>query len=355
MSEQQPASGSDDASAIAEPDGSWSANGTQHEDPIPAVVESAVSDADPTEVTGADSTEAPAVAATTPDDPGAFLSELVRAMQTTASTERARIAEQTDRRREEHLAAIHARREAEAQRMRDLADDDLKAIDSWAEDERQRIQSERERRAGALSDDLQKSLAEHGARIDGEIEGVEAAIATYRVEVDAFFVALDGETDPVAIAKHASRRPVFPDLDKPVDKEAVSVTADAAQDGMSATVDSASDVPSADATTGDVAEPAAIPVMDTNPGSSLAASFANWSGSSPAAEADQSSDPASEPAPSSDPVSTGDQTETEVAVAVAHGASDDGPGTILHAVPSGRPLSWLRRGGDSSDRPNEDR
>ena len=350
MSEQHPASGSDDASTITEPDGSSSANGREHEDAIATAAESTVTDADSTEVTGVDSTEAPAAAATTSDDPGAFLSELVRAMQTTATTERARIAEQTDRRCEEHLAAIHARREAEAQKMRDLADDDLKAIDTWAEDERQRIQLERERRAGALSDDLQKSLAEHGARIDGEIEGVEAAIATYRMQVDAFFVVLDGETDPVAIAQHASRRPVCPDLDKPIDSEAVSITADAAQDGTSVGIDSVGDapvgdVPSADATTTDVAEPAAIPVMDTNPGSRLAASFANWSGSSPAAEADPSSEPAPE----------GDRTETEVPVAVAHGADADGPGTILHAVPSGRPLSWLRRGSDSSDRPNDDR
>jgi hypothetical protein len=349
MSEQQPASGSDDASTMTEPDGSWSANGTEHEDAIATAAESDVTDTVSTEVTNVDSTEAPAAAATTADDPGAFLSELVRAMQSTASTERARIAEQTDRRRDEHLAAIHARREAEAQKMRDLADDDLKAIDSWAEDERQRIQGERERRAGALSDDLQKSLAEHGARIDGEIEGVEAAIAAYRVEVDAFFVTLDGETDPVAIAQHASRRPVFPDLDKPVDAAAhESATADAAQDRTSAGIDSVGDAPSADATPGDVAkeaEPAPIAVMDTNPGSRLAASFANWSGSGPAAEADPSSAPASE----------GDPAEAEVPVAVAHGAKDDGPGTILHAVPSGRPLSWLRRGGDSSDRPNEDR
>ena len=339
MSEQHPASGSDDASTMTEPDGSWSVNGTENEDAIAATAESEATDTVSTEVTDIDSTEAPAAVATTPDDAGAFLSELVRAMQATASTERARITEQTDRRRDERLAAIHARREAEAQKMRDLADDDLKAIDAWAEDERGRIQAERERRAGALSDDLQKSLAEHGARIDGEIEGVEAAIATYRLEVDAFFVALDGETDPVAIAQHASRRPVFPDLDKPAGAEAASVTADAAHVGTSA---------GTDATTGDLAqavEPAPIAVMDTNPGSRLASSFANWSGSSPAAEADASSEP----------ISTSDPAEAEPHVAVAHAANDDGPGTILHAVPSGRPLSWLRRGADSSDRSNEDR
>ena len=42
---------------------------------------------------------------------------------------------------------------------------------------------------------------------------MEAAIATYRTEVDAYFEKLEGETDPVAIAQHAGQRPVFPDLD----------------------------------------------------------------------------------------------------------------------------------------------
>jgi hypothetical protein len=353
MSEQQPASGSDDTSTIAEPDGSWSANGTEHEDAITAAPESAATDTDAIEAPAATAEADAAAGAATPDDPGAFLSELVRAMQTTAGTERARIIEQTDRRREEHLAAIKTRREAEAQKMRDLADDDLKAIDGWAEDERQRIQLERERRAGALTDNLQKSLAEHGARIDGEIEGVEAAIVSYRMDVDAFFVELDRETDPVAIAQHASRKPVFPDLHKAIDGDAPSVAVVDGQVPESAGIEAEGAVSSEETTAGDGAEPDVVPVMDSRPGAGLAASFAKWSGTRPAVEADSPSDTAADSP--SDTAAADDRAESEVRVAVAHGANDNGPGTILHAVPSGRPLSWLRRGGDSSDRPNEDR
>jgi len=348
MSDQQPASGSDDASTIAEPDGSWSANGTEQQEAVATAPESAVTDVDATEAPAAGVEADAAAGAAAPDDSGAFLSELVRAMQTTAGTERARITEQTDRRREERLAAIQARREAEVQKIRDLADDDLKAIDGWAEDERLRIQLERERRAAALSDDLQKSLAEHGARIDGEIEGVEAAIATYRTEVDAFFAELDRETDPVAIAQHASRRPVFPDLDKTVTADATSVAPDDARVPESADIGSENAVASEDGAADDSAEPEVVPVMDSRPGAGLAASFAKWSGTSPAADTE------TETASSSDPEPADDHVEAEVPVAVAHGANENGPGTILHAVPSGRPLSWLRRGGDSSDRPNED-
>jgi hypothetical protein len=59
--------------------------------------------------------------------------------------------------------------------MRELAAEDLKAIDDWAESERQRIGRERDEKAAALQEDLETSLTEHGATIDREIAGVEAA------------------------------------------------------------------------------------------------------------------------------------------------------------------------------------
>ncbi|HEX2754445.1 MAG TPA: hypothetical protein VHM48_03220 [Candidatus Limnocylindrales bacterium] len=327
---EQPESGSDSAST-SETGASWSANGTQHEDAIAVAPETEVADVDPT--------AEPAATSTSSDDAATFLSELVRAMQTTVGAERARIATETDRRREEHLAAIQTRRESEAEKMRGLAADDLKAIDAWAEDERQRIQLEHERRAAALGEDLQKSLAEHGAKVDREGEGVEAAIATYRVDVDAFFGALDRETDPVAIAQHASQRPVFPTLDQAGEADATPAT-------------SVGDAPSTDQDN-DAPEPTGVGVMDPDSGSRLAASFAAWNASGSAAPLELSADVSADG--STDAGSAADVAESGVLVAVAQGANDDGSESILHAVPSGRPLSWLRRDRDSSDRADEER
>ena len=155
-----------------------------------------------------------AISEAAPDDGTAFLAELTRAMQATAGVERKRLEEDADRRRETHLEAIRARRESEAATMRELAAEDLKAIDDWAEGERQRISQEREQRAAALQEDLETSLAEHGSKIDREIDAVDAAIAAYRTEVDGFFAELEHETDPVEIARHAGRRPSFPNLDE---------------------------------------------------------------------------------------------------------------------------------------------
>jgi hypothetical protein len=146
------------------------------------------------------------------DEGSVFLSELVRAMQTTAGVERVKLGEDTERRRKEHIDQIRARETAEADRLRELASEDLKAIEAWADGETKRIQREREHRATERQGDLEASLSEHRSRIDREIERVETAIAQYRADVDVFFESLDNETDLMVIAKRAARRPIFPTL-----------------------------------------------------------------------------------------------------------------------------------------------
>ena len=64
--------------------------------------------------------------------------------------------------------------------MRELAGEDMKAIEDWAEGETKRIQLERERRAAELDEDLERSLAGHRCKIDREIETADGAIATYQ-------------------------------------------------------------------------------------------------------------------------------------------------------------------------------
>jgi hypothetical protein len=245
------------------------------------------------------------------DDGTLFLAELVRAMQTTAALERARIGEDTDRRREAHIDEVRAREASEADRMRELAGEDLKAIEAWADGETKRIQRERERRERELNADLETSLAGHRAKIDREIERVDAAVARYRAEVDAFFEALDRETDPVLIAQQAARRPVFPQLDA---------------------------VPETPAST----EPAMVGVMAAN---ALAARIASWP-NAPVTNAEGGS-----VGPSSDVNRGAETTEPAEAVVAAASPGSSGGDSLLETVPAVRPMSWLRRsvsGGDDS-------
>src|SRR5258706_44972 len=188
------------------------------------------------------------------------------------------------RRRLAHIEQVRAREASEADRMRELAAEDMKAIESWADGERQRIQLERHRRATELHEDLDLSLAEHRAKIEREIEGVDKAIAAYRAEVDAFFEGLDRETDVVQIAQHAAWRPVFPTLDAIAEPVAVPVAETPAEVSTTDAPPSGSDDNNGASGTGAGAgttEPTVVGVMDPAASAEPAESWATTPEASP--------------------------------------------------------------------------
>lgn len=281
---------------------------------------------------------------TASDDDGAvFRGELVRAMRTTAAVERIRIAQDAEQRRVAHVERVRARQASEADRMRELAGDDMKAIETWAAAEMKRIKLEKERRAKDLNEDLDLSLAEHGSRIDREIEGIETSIAAYLSDVDTFFDGLDQETDLVLIAKQAARRPIFPSLDAVAEVNAV------APEEAPAEVPVESTLPETPVAEGDgvadegaeeSAEPAAVGVMDPQAEPEAVESWA------PAPEAS----PEVVPVGASEDVESGEAVETAEPVAAAT-ASNHGS-SLFESVSVMRPMSWLRR--DASDHSNND-
>jgi hypothetical protein len=267
--------------------------------------------------TAADGDQATAGDEGASDDGAGFLSDLARAMQTTVGLERVRTDEETERRRSAHIDGVRTREATQADRIRGLAHDDMAAIDAWADGETKRIQAERERRAAELNKDLEASLSEHHAKIEREIEGIEVAIAGYRAEVIAFFEGLDRETDPVLIAQHAARRPIFPTLASGDD----AVTA--AEDAVAA--------PEA----ADESQSVVVGVMD------------------PAASAEPVSIESLAPLQDASP-EPGEQAEPAQPVTAAIGSSEGGSEPLLQTVPAHRPMSWLRRDSNGGDRPNAD-
>jgi hypothetical protein len=238
MSDQWPGVGSEQPYAQSEATDPWSANGAG---PATELGDDQAGDGSSNVVELADEAVAAAIegeateyadADADVDDGSVFMAMLVRAMQTTASVERIRVAENTERRRQAVIDKVRARQATEANRMRELASEDMRAIDAWAEQETKRIQHERERRAMEVNEDLQTSLAGHHRRIDREIEGIEAAVTTYLADVETFFAALDRETDLVAIAQQAGRRPVFPSLDTASETIAAGDSAESQIEGV---------------------------------------------------------------------------------------------------------------------------
>jgi len=261
---------------------------------------------DPDDEAAAAAADDPAAAATL-DEGSLFLAELVRAMRATAGLERVKIGEDTDRRRQDHIDGVRAREASEADRLRELAGEDMKTIEAWADGETKRIQLERERRENVLNQDLETSLAGHRAKIDREIDRVETAIATYRAEVDAFFESLDHETDPVLIAQQAAMRPVFPEL-----KEAETT-------GRS--------------------EHALVGIMDAE---ALAARIGSWPNAS-------LTHAGGTLGARSDDVDTSSESSEAEPIAATTGSSHGSADELLEAVPVSRPMSWLRRGANGGD------
>jgi len=154
------------------------------------------------------------------DERTAFLAALVEAMKGPLAVEHARVLGDVERQREALIGAINARRDIDANRIRDLAVEDRQEIERWATAELRRVQLERDRRADELQHDLESSLAQHQVNIDREIVAAEAAIAAHRADLSAFFADLSRETDAVAFAEMAVRRPVFPSVETVAEREA---------------------------------------------------------------------------------------------------------------------------------------
>ena len=339
MSEQWAQFDSEMTSHDSEATAESSANGTTPEsaigvaeplgeDPVASDIESSepmgestLEDADAAAAEADAATAAAADATDTTDEGSDFLGELVRAMQAAAGLERARIGEDIERRRQKQIDEVQARKASEADRMRELAAEDVQGIEAWVEVETARIQLERERRATAVREDLETSLAEHGSKIDREIETLERAISIYRAQVEAFFDSLEGETDPILIAQKAASRPIFPTLG--ASPEAVAVATP---------VDGTEAEPIGE-------EPPVVGVMD-------------FGGSFRARRVRAAS---AETSPDLEPVAALDDLATDDAVPVPDpteaetpevSATVGRPGALLQTVPAKRPMSWLWRSED---------
>jgi hypothetical protein len=227
-------------------------------------------------------------------DGSAFLADLAKAMQSTAAAEQARNAEVTEQRRQAHVDAIRAREALEAEDLRELAKEDVKGIDAWSDGEIKRIKLERERRIATRREQLQTRLEEHRSVVASEVDAVEAAVSAYKTEIELYFMRLESEVDPVAIAKYAGNRPAFPVLDRIGPDPAPAISA--YQPIASGTVEAADTHthdggPAADAGAADTSQAAAplVGVMDPDGGSTTPE--APWS-SGPEADAEPTPDDA---------------------------------------------------------------
>jgi hypothetical protein len=143
-----------------------------------------------------------------------FLVELAKAMHAAADQERERMESVVADEGAAHVERARARASIEAEELRRIADEDLDQISDWSAAEIERIHKEAARRAEERRSALDDYIQQHEAIIDTEIQGVDSALAQYRLTLQQFFSELTASTDPAEIARRAGTLPPPPDLDE---------------------------------------------------------------------------------------------------------------------------------------------
>jgi hypothetical protein len=148
-----------------------------------------------------------------PDDDADFPKRFVPAMHEAARSYRARLAEELELRRVAVMTGIRDERRAEALTARKAAAQNRRAVDAWATTAQRQVKSERQRRKVEIAAELRRTLRVQNQAVEQRVKGIEAALAAYCAELDAFFEAIEKERDPLTIAQRARRTPAFPALD----------------------------------------------------------------------------------------------------------------------------------------------
>ena len=142
-----------------------------------------------------------------------LLAEIARAMQAAAAQERDRIHAGVAEDEAFQIEKVRNRATAESAALRKGADDDVRQVESWCEEQIRQIHA-----AGPLAgvDDrrreLEQSVTQHGTLIETEVESVHGAVQGYRDSLDAFFAVWPRRRSQLT-ASLAGTLPDPPDLD----------------------------------------------------------------------------------------------------------------------------------------------
>jgi hypothetical protein len=168
--------------------------------------------ADPAGTDGGASESAPAPVPPT-RKPNKFMADLTKAMQAAAVGARAEALERFGAEATQRIEAIRADTANEAAELRKGADDDIAAVRDWSKSEIARIREETDHRIGERKATLEREIEDHAGSIETRVERVQARVAAFEAEMDAFFERLMVEEDPTRFAALAESLPEAPPLD----------------------------------------------------------------------------------------------------------------------------------------------
>ena len=206
-------------------------------------------------------------AAAAPRKQSKFMTDLTKAMQVAAEEARTRTLTQFQGEAKIHVEQIHARSSSEATELRRKADDDVAAVREWSKAEIARIREETESQITTRKARLEGEIDGHAAMIEREIEQVQARVAAFEQEMEAFFARLLAEEDPTHFATMAERLPEPPPFEEMFDPnyvmaEPAEAVATETTEEVAGTADVVEAVETADETLDEPAAETETPIED---------------------------------------------------------------------------------------------
>jgi hypothetical protein len=143
----------------------------------------------------------------------AFQSGLAESMQAAARSWQARVVAAAAYEEIVRVDALQAASERDAERIRVAAAAEEQRIRGWTAEAIKRVEAQREERIYAVRERLVRDLDRHRVATEHRMTEVRSSMADYLAALDAVVASIEGETDPLAIARHAVSLPLVASLE----------------------------------------------------------------------------------------------------------------------------------------------
>lgn len=153
---------------------------------------------------------APPASTAPPRKPSKLMADLSAAIRSTAETARDQALAQTDADSRQVVEAIRQNGTEGAAALRQRSEDDIAGIRDWSKAEIARIREETDQKINDRKARLEDELADHATSVDHRVEDVEAEVARYQAQMEAYLERLRTEEDPARLATLAESMPESP-------------------------------------------------------------------------------------------------------------------------------------------------
>ncbi len=153
---------------------------------------------------------APPSAPAAPRKPSKLMADLSAAIRATAEAARDQALAQVDADAKQVVETIREQSTGGSAALRQQSEEDIAGIREWSKAEIARIREETDQKISSRKATLDWELSDHAASVDHRIDQVQAEVARYQAEMEAYLDRLRMQDDPASLATMAESLPDAP-------------------------------------------------------------------------------------------------------------------------------------------------